>query len=356
MDLSKSIDFLLENAGVSIRYLVYRDILKTPADDPMMKTMQTEILKQPVVQKILAKQHPDGWIGYELHGIDSIEAVKRLIDIGVEPDDEHIRRAINALLTPEIAGRHKNHFAAGDALDADGRGGNRAVTAGILAAARVSEETQPLADEIELSFSHLSGALAHKSIGDFTIQGAKFRYYKPGVKFPGANHIGVLACTNGWRTAENLQTAKAAVTHCYLLMKDVESYIMFRKPKEYGGSFMGPFNYDWQSLNPVDMAVLQWIINNPSRYAFGFWLRNITGTPDWAIQTTKTYELLAELLENDTLMDMMNDKTLQGFRRLCGRESSWRNKTAVKCDVVFAVLNACRPVLRVKENEREKST
>ena len=354
MNFSKTIDFLLENACASIKYLIHRDMLKTPIDDPMMRTMQTEFLKQPIVQKILAKQHPDGWIGYELHGIDSIEAVMRLIDLGVEPDDEHIKRAINALLTPEIAGQHKNHFAAGDALDADGRGGNKAVTAGILAAARGSEDTQPLADEIELSFNHLSGALAHKSIDDFTIQGSKFRYYKPRVKFPGANHIGILANTVGWRTDENLQTAKAAMTHCYSLMKDFEGYIMFRKPKEYGGNFMGPFNFGWQFLNPVDMAGLQWIIDNPNRYTFGFWLRIITGLPDWAIQTTQPYELLAELLEADTLMDIMNDKTLQGFRRISGRESYWRNKTAVKCDVVFAVLKACWPVLQVKANNGVK--
>mgnify|MGYP000855191209 FL=1 len=344
----KSIDFLLENACVSIKYLVHRDMLKTPIDDPTMQVMQTEVLKQPIVQKILAKQHPDGWIGYELHGNDSIETIMRLVELGVEPDNEHIEKAINALLTPEIAGQHKNHFAAGYALDADGRGGNKAITAGILAAARVSEDTQPLADEIELSFKHLSGALAHNSIDDFTIQGSKFRYYKLSVKFPGANHIGVLANTVGWRTDENLQTAKAAMTHCYSLMKDFEGYIMFRKPKEYGGNFMGPFNFGWQFLNPVDMAGLQWMIDNPNRYTFGFWLRSITGHPDWAIQTTQSYELLAELLESDTLMNIMNDKTLQGFRRISGRESNWQNKTAVKCDVVFAVLKACWLVLAKK--------
>jgi hypothetical protein len=41
------------------------------------------------------------------------------------------------------------------------------------------------------------------------------------------------------------------------------------------------------------------------------------------------------------LMDMMNDKTLEGFWHISGRESSWRNKTAVKCDLTFAVLKAC---------------
>lgn len=47
----KHIDFLLENACPSIRYLVHRDMLKIPKDEPIMKDLQSEILQQPNVQK-----------------------------------------------------------------------------------------------------------------------------------------------------------------------------------------------------------------------------------------------------------------------------------------------------------------
>ena len=60
-NFQKHIDFLLENACPSICYLVNRDMLKIPIDEPIMKDLQSEILHQPNVQKRLAAQHPDGW-------------------------------------------------------------------------------------------------------------------------------------------------------------------------------------------------------------------------------------------------------------------------------------------------------
>lgn len=349
MNLSKSIDFLLENACVSIRYLVYRDILGTQINDPMMKDMREVVLQQKTVQKHLAAQHPDGWLGHELHGGDGMDChIGSLLGLGVEVDDPHIQKALNALRTPEIAEQHKNYFAGGAALDADGRGGNKAIIAGILASLREDENNPLIADEINLALKHFKGALNHNCIDDFTIVAndkSKTRYYKPNALFPGANHIGLLANTRSWQTDENLQTAKAAMAHCYSLMKNVEGGITFRKPKEYGGGFVGPFNFNWQALNPIEMSDLNRIIDNSYRFSFGFWLRSITGFPQWGLQTTQPYLLLADLLETDTLMNIFTDDALAGFRYISGIEPNWRNNTAVKCDLTFAVLRACWPML-----------
>ncbi len=37
MNFLKHVDFLLKNACISIRYLVHKDMLKTPTDEPFMK-------------------------------------------------------------------------------------------------------------------------------------------------------------------------------------------------------------------------------------------------------------------------------------------------------------------------------
>jgi len=199
--LEKSIEFLLENACVCIRYLVHRDILKTPINNPMMQDMQEEVLRQPTVQKYLAKQNPDGWLGHELHGGDGMDGITgSLLMYGVEADNPFIQKAMKALLNPEIAKQHKHWFGGGDALDFDGRGGNRTMTAWILSMARIPEDTSILADEIQIAFNHLSGALEHKSIDDFTIMGTKYRNYKPSVKFPGQNHICIFANTHNLQT------------------------------------------------------------------------------------------------------------------------------------------------------------
>lgn len=338
----KAVNFLLENAGVNIRYLIHRDLLKTPKDEPFMQAMQTEILQQPNVQKHLMAQHEDGWFGHELHGIDGMDChIGGLLNAGVEPDNPQIQKAISALITPEIAAQHKNWFRGGDALDAEERGGNRAIITNILSWVGYPEDTVVLSEQISLSFEHLSSVLNYQSVDDYTIKGKNERYYKPKARFPGANHIGLLSATNSWRSEENMQTAKTAIRHGYELMRDFDEYITFKKPAEYGGGFVGPFNYNWQALKPVSAEQLNGILNSSYSFQFAFWLGAVSGVPDWVRQSSETYELLAHLLERDALFERIPEKALKAFRQVMGKEPNWRKKNAAKCDVTYAVLRAC---------------
>lgn len=342
--INKTVDFLLDNACIFIKYNIHNDFLKTPTTDPVMEAMQNEILKHESVQKIFAMQNGDGWIGNGLHGgIPAIEGcVFTLLRLGVERDNEHLQKARQALATPEISSRNNNHFAGGDALDADERGGNKAIMAALLSVLGESEKHPIIKAEIDLSLSHFRGALSHNSLDDFTITGKQHRYYKPKARFPGANHISCLARTQSWKTPENVQMVRDSVKHCYRLMRDFQGSITFRKPKEFGRSFVGPFNFGWYALGGVDLSTFHRIVNDPHKFEFGFWLARISGLPQWAIQTTQSYDTLLELVESDKLMDIIPDKALKGFRHISGIEPNWRNKTAVKCDVTYAVLRACQ--------------
>lgn len=345
-DLKKQIDFLLDNACASIQYLVHRDILKISIHEPFMKELQAEILRQLNIQKYLSAQHEDGWFGHELHGVDGMDChIGGLLNAGVDSENPDIKRAIVALTSPEIACQHKNWFRGGDALDSDGRGGNRAIVAGILSWVNASEDTPVLHDEIELSFEHLKSVLQYSSVDDFSIRGKNERYYKPKAKFPGANYIGLLASTQGWRTESKMKIAESAIKHGYELMKDFNEYIAFKKPAEFGGGFVGPFNYNWQALSPVTEDDLHNIINSSNNFQFAFWISAVSGVPDWARQSTVTYELLADMLEREVIFDLIPDKSLKAFRQVMGKEPSWRKKNAAKCDVIYAVLKACCDVV-----------
>ena len=141
-NFQKQIDFLLEYACPSIKYLVYRDMLDTPVDEPFMMALQNEILAQSNTQKHLSAQHPDGWFGHELHGIDGMDChIGGLLNLGVEASHPAIQKAVTALLAPEIASTHKNWFRGGAALDAEGRGGDRAIVANILAMTNAPEDS-----------------------------------------------------------------------------------------------------------------------------------------------------------------------------------------------------------------------
>lgn len=342
----KHVDFLLENACTSIRYLVHKDMLKTPTDEPFMKEMHKEILQQANVQKHLSAQHPDGWFGNGIHGCEDMDShISALLSIGIEPNSPYIQRAIEALTTPEIASQHKNWFIGGEALDAEGRGGNYAIIAQILSWVGYSEDYPIMAEQIALAQEHLFAVLDYTSPDDFSVKMKNYRCYKPNARFPGANHISLLNATKGWRVANNMETAKAAIKHGYELMKDFDEYITYRKPKEFGNGVVGPFNYNWQALRPVDENDLRKIMKSSYNYQFGFWLKTVSGVPDWVRQNTQTYELLAHILIEDTFMDMIPEKTLNAFRKIMGREPDWRKKTSVKCDVMFAILNACWNVI-----------
>ena len=53
-NFQKQIDFLLEHACPSIKYLVHRDMLNVPMNEPFMVALQNEILAQTNTQKHLA--------------------------------------------------------------------------------------------------------------------------------------------------------------------------------------------------------------------------------------------------------------------------------------------------------------
>lgn len=337
----RQIDFLLENACPGVRYLVYRDLLGESPAQSEMKQLQEQILLQPNVQKNLAAQHEDGYFGHELHGVDGMDGhIGALLRLGVESDHPAIQRGLTALTDPEISRAHKNWFRGGDALDAEERGGNRAVIAGILASAGASEDAPLYAEQIALALEHLMAVSAYSSVDDFTVKGKKQRYYKPKARFPGANHIGILESSTSWRTAENMAAAKAASRRAYELMRDFDEPITFKKPREFGSGFVGPFNYNWQALNPLTRDEIAGIITGPYNFGFAFWLGAVGSVPDWVLQHNGTYEVLADMLESGEILAVMPEPALNAFRKVSGREPCYRQKHAAECDITFAVLSA----------------
>lgn len=352
--LEKTMEFLLEHACVNIRYMINRDVKKIAANEPFMREMQDEILNQKFTQKIFASQHDDGWFGYELHGqpgnaMDS--SVSFLLMYGVDPSNERLQKAKRALLDPEISSKHENYMASGDALDADGRGGNRAIMVDILAKLKESEANPLLAEEIALSLKHFDGALEHSSVDDFTIianNKNKTRYYKPNALFPGWNHIDLLAKTQGWRTKENMDMVINSMEHCIDLMQAVTQFPTLKKRPPYGNSYIGPFNFDWHVFNVKDLKSFS---RDSNGYRCVFWLRTLMEFGELSIANDisiikQQYTMLAELLETDRLYNEISEKDKTGFKRMA-IEPSWRNETSQKCDICFSAYKAvCSAGLR----------
>jgi hypothetical protein len=220
MNKQELVDFLLENAGESIKYRLHSEILGTPVNDAIMSQLQERILQQRRVQKIFSYQHADGWIGDNIHGVIGTGldcSVFTLRDYGVEANNEGLQRAKHALLNPGVNEPYERNFPGGHLLDRDNHGGVSFFKALILAS--LEAENEPLVQEqislaLEcfrrvLKVNHLDEVSVEKRIRNYE----NARYFKEGKMFPGYPHYAILSHTASWRTAENKRMLIKAINH-----------------------------------------------------------------------------------------------------------------------------------------------
>ncbi len=330
---NRMIDFLLEHGGCSIQYRIKREILNEEAASSELSCLQEQIRSKPRVKKVISKRHPDGWIGEELHGrpgqgLDS--SVSFLLSQGIERDSELMKEVVSALLRGKEDTPYRTTFKGGEALDIGGRGGNKAVKAGILA--ELGEEDNVFVqDELRTSLRYLRDSLEYETIDDFSLVNKKgVRYYKPDSHFPGANHLNLLSETRGWRTDENIELVKRSLVHCMQIMQGHSHDIMF-KAKSH---FVGPFNFKW-SLGDFDISEI-----NQDSYALVWWLRSLyklskLGVVNDVPELKKAYDYLLQLVESEEIVNLQNEASLKRYKEILSVESSWRKQESIYCDIMF---------------------
>ena len=327
------LSFLLEYGGCSIQYRIKRKIMNVDPSSSELQNLQKQILNKPKVIKILEKRQVDGWIGNELHGgrgkgLDS--SVSFLIDNGVERDSKIMRDVITALLSENKDVSYRITFKGGEALDIGGRGGNRAVKAGILADLG-EEDNAFVQNEMEISLCYLRDSLKYNSINDFSEVNKKgVRYYKKDAHFPGANHLNLLSATNSWRSAENVEMVKTSMTHCFNIMQEHSHNITFKADTH----FVGPFNFNW------NLAEFNISKTEEDSYALVWWLRNLNkmskiGVIQEVVNLKKSYDYLYELVKSKDLLYKQSEASLKRFKDILSVENSWRKKESIYCDVMF---------------------
>ena len=215
-------------------------------------------------------------------------------------------------------------------MDLGGRGGNKAVKAGILA--ELGEEDNLLVqEEIRTSLCYLKDSLLYNNINDFsTVNKKQIRYYKPDAHFPGSNHLYLLAQTKSWRTTENIELLIKSFEHCLNIMRGNSSDIMFKTSSH----FIGPFNFKWD-FNEFDISEI-----NHDSYALVWWLRNLfklskIGIINQLPILKKTYDYLYQIVRNEDILNKQNDASLKRFKEILSIENNWRKRVSIFCDVMF---------------------
>lgn len=205
MNLSKSIDFLLENAGPVIRYRLRKNILKD-----LSKIEEEALLEQiyhtPYFKLVQSYVKPDGYIGVGIHGWNNWRGVK-LHETPLQ-DGEVAARLLAYYAIP------KTH----------------PIVANFVAALRdediLREEftyIPPAIQQFERRFEGLNNGNSLMSI-IYALQamlgyGDNYPYIEADEYFPDTYTLTMLAYTQSWRTDDNIQMLADSINHIDKIMK-----------------------------------------------------------------------------------------------------------------------------------------
>jgi len=243
MDLSKSIDFLLENAGCVIQYRLKKEILNN-----LSKTEEANLLEQiyqtPNFKLVQSYVKPNGYIGSGMHSwgnwrgeilhqtpLQDGEAAARLLAYYAVPNthliiadfikavrDESILRHEFSYIPPEIP-RFENRFVGlnnGNCL--------MALIYTMQALLRRGDDTDELRQFQHICLKGFQRVLSLSDISDITkTRKSKAKYSYPYIEsdeyFPCSYTLAMLAHTKNWRTPEAVKLVANALNHINKIMK-----------------------------------------------------------------------------------------------------------------------------------------
>lgn len=262
MNISKSIDFLLENAGDVIQYRLHKEILKdiskAEEENLLQKVMQT-----PYYKLVESYVKPNGYIGIGMHSWDKFkqtplqdgEAAARLLSNYAIPKDSKIIMSFIAAMrndeileeefsyyNPEIT-RFENRF-----LGLNNGGGLMVLIYTMQALLGYGDESQ-VKPFVETSFNAFESILHINDLSDITKFSPNLKkkynypYIEEDVYFPCQYHLETLASTNSWRNEKSVGTLINAINHHDKIMKTNNNMHIKIKNNYYGPlwAYVRPF-------------------------------------------------------------------------------------------------------------------
>lgn len=230
MDLSKSVDFLLENAGDVIKYRLHKEILKdvsrTEEENLFEKVMQTSNFK-------LVKSYikPNGYIGIGMHTGNNQEfqlkegeaAARLLSSYAVPKQDKIIKNYINALRNEEIL---KEEFSFSSTAFRFYNDRFLGVNCGfsLMILLYTMQAMLGYGDDAEVkkyqnaALQAFTDVLKIEKLSVITKTNQRkgkycYPYIEESTYLPSVYHLAGLAYTQNWRTPENIELLAAAINH-----------------------------------------------------------------------------------------------------------------------------------------------
>lgn len=334
----RMVDFLLENAGASIRYRVKRDILKdiSPQEE---EDFRTQCLEEPIVRFIRQSQLDNGWIGLGFHGackdagqFDNQEvATKYLGEKGLQ-NTAVLDKAMEAFARIPLTDLcYRTNGIYYDEFEYAAYGHNLIRCACIARAGYAG--AMDIAPQIALSWDSFDRVNQVDSIWDVSRPGKKYRLFHKNEKWPCKYHFEILSFTDSWKSEENQKRLAAAFMK---LMGRDRQEIMETPVACWVGHAVGPLWYlnegytlagDDHGRHAVNMEAVEWM----TRCGLYPYLPALQDEVAYIADSVDDNGVFTGAFEEDTFKSW---GPYSGLRL----EPDWKSRKRKLCDVTFRAL------------------
>jgi hypothetical protein len=345
MNLSKTIDFLLENANPSIKRRVKDEILHnlTPGEAAQY---QEQIMQESIVQQVATCQKENGWIGTSLHGnIETQEGgTKFLAEKALNKDTPVLKRAMDAFVTiPLDDWCYDTKGRIFDEFRVTGHGMNL-IRCACIARAGYDDEID-ISPQIQLSLDCFKRVLEVDSVLDISrpIKNGKQRVFNDGEKWPCRYHLDILAHTTSWKNEQNIKMLADSVAK---MMKTDRPELVNYSPSSWVGYALGPlggFPSQGLAVKATSLLPSPMSIPNPGKPEV-YLLEYI----EWFARCGIVQYIPALKDAVSDIVDSMDNERICRAPVLEGKdwgpyygmklEVDWKSKTRRDCDITFRAL------------------
>lgn len=239
MNLSKSIDFLLDKAGDVIKYRLRKEILKDLSDSEEEMLLE-KIRQYPNYRLVERYVKPNGYIGLGMHSWDKFketpmqdgESAARLLSYySIPKDSPIIKNFINALRNDIILEEEFSYYNPEKARFRDRylglrNGGGLMVLIYTMQAMLGYGDDEEVKPFIDISYKAFESMMAISGLDDITKFNPNLKkkynypYIENDVYLPCVYHLTTLSHTNSWRSEESIHKLADAINHLNNIMKD----------------------------------------------------------------------------------------------------------------------------------------
>ena len=345
MTLVNSINFLLENANPSIKRRVKSEVLHSLTPDEAAR-YQEQIMREPIVQQVIACQKENGWIGASLHGgIETQEGgTKFLAEKALDKDTPVLKRAMDAFVNiPLDDWCYDTRGKIIDEFKVAGHGHNLIRCACIARAGY--DDVIDISPQIQLSLDSFKRVLEVDSALDISrpVQGGKHRVFNEGEKWPCRYHLDILAHTTSWRSRENMEMLTGSIMK---MMKTDRPELVNLNPAVWVGHPLGRLGgFPSQGLTVKAACLLPSPMSIPYRNKPEVYLLEYI---EWFARCgIVQYVPALQDAVNDILGSVGNDGICRapvleskswGAYYGMKLEVDWKSKTRRLCDITFRAL------------------